>query len=274
MNRPLLLLIALQVSISLSAQSMATYRKLRPAEAAFLNRVHSMLSAVVPHSFYNWTTDQDGDDFDALKLWCENPKSADDHLGYCPVSLGKSEPYSVKYEIEFRMPDRQSKALLLNAYKTITDFNSTDQIAGALKSTAVTWLRISIVTNVLPGTINKLSYCAKMQPSQIALPVPATLAVMGLHSDACPIMLSGKVDMTGDYYDDAVIILGKPVIKKALEQRPDGLMEADYSTGFDRSKINHYTTQNIAITIHGDAADINVAMKLIDWKKLYSLIAK
>jgi|SRR6185503_14565721 len=274
MNRPLLLLIALQVSISLNAQSMAAYRKLRPAEAAFLNRVHSMLTAVVPHSFYNWTSGEDDDGFDAVRLWCADPKSADEHLGYCPVSLAKSEPYSVKYEIEFRMPDKQSKNLLLNAYKGITDYNSTDQIAVALKSTAATWLKISIVTNVLPGAINKLSYCAKMQPAQITLPVPATLAVMGLHSDACPIMQSGKVDMTGDYYDNALIILGKPVIKKTPVQRTDGLMETDYSTGFDRSKINRYTTQNIIITIHGDAADINVAMKLIDWKRLYSLIAK
>lgn len=274
MNRPLLLLIALQVSISLSAQSMAAYRKLRPAEAAFLNRVHSMLTVVVPHSFYNWTSGEDDDGFDAVRLWCADPKSADEHLGYCPVSLAKSEPYSVKYEIEFRMPDKQSKNLLLNAYKGITDYNSTDQIAVALKSTAVARLKISIITNVLPGAIKKLTYCTKIQPAQMVLSVPAALAVMGMRSDACPIMLSGKVDMTADYYDEALIILGKPVIKRALEQRPDGLMEADYSTSFDRWKINRYTTQNIAIIIHGDAADINVAMKLIDWKRLYSLIAK
>jgi hypothetical protein len=274
MNKPLLLWIALQISVSLSAQSKAEFRKLRPNEAVFLDKLHSILADAIPHSFYNWENDKIEKGFDALKLWCTDPKSGDDRTGYCPVSLGKQEPYSVKYEIELRMPDKQSKALLLNAYKRITDFNSTEQIAGALKSTAVTRIKISVETNVLPGASYKLSYCPKMPPTAIVLPVPATLAIMGLHSDACPIMAAGKVDMTADYYDNALIILGRPAIKRAVEERADGLTEIDYSVGFDRAKTGRLATQNIVVSIHGDAADINQAIKRIDWKKLYYLLGK
>jgi len=245
-----------------------------PAEAAFYNKVHTDLASAVPHGFYDWKIDTGPDDFDALKLWCADAKTPDDHLGYCPVRLGKSEPYSLKYEIEFNMPDAQSKALLESEFKKITDFNSTRQIAAALKSTAVRWLKISIATNVLTAANNRLSYCAGIQPKTITLPVPPALALMGLHSDDCPIMVAGRIDMTADYYDNALIILGKPPARRSVEQRSGGLAEMDCGAGFDQSKTGRLETQNIVVSIHGDAADISAAIKLIDWQKLCYLLGK
>jgi len=273
MNRPLLLWVALQISVSISAQSKADFRKLKPDEAAFLTKVHYLLAGAVPHIFYNWEADDVGYDFDVLKLWSAG-KRADERGGDCPASLGKTEPYAINYAIEFRMPDGQSRAVLLAAYKKITDYNSARQIAGALKSTAVCRLSINIATNVMPSVITKMTCCAKVPPSRISLPVPAKLALLSRQSDACPIMAGGKADMTADYYDTALIILGKPVVKRPVAQQAQGRVQTGYSTGFDRSKIGQMTIQNMVISIHGDAADINVAIRMMDWKKLYYLVDK
>jgi hypothetical protein len=274
MNRPLLLLMALQMSVSISAQSKAGFRKLNPGEAAFLTKVYYIMAGAVPHTFYDWKTDNEEDDFDALKLWSTGPGNAGEHRGDCPISLGKTEPYAVSYTIIFMMPDKQSKAVLLAAYKKITDYNSPSQISGALKSTAVCRLTIDITTNVMPSAITKMSYCGKTPPARILLPVPAKLALLGRRTDNCPIMAGGKIDMTADYYDTALIFLGKPVVKKPVPQQMPGLVQTGYSAGFDRSQIGHMTIQNMIISIHGDAADINVAIRMIDWKKLYYLVDK
>ena len=87
-------------------------------------------------------------------------------------------------------------------------------------------------------------------------------------------MESGRVSMSGNYYDNAIIFLGKPVIAKKTETTSDGLTDTRYSLGFDRGKIGKLIVQNIAIAIKGDAADIDEAIKLIDWQKLYDLIDK
>ena len=176
------------------------------------------------------------------------------------------------------MPADQTGNLAAAAFKKITDFNSAGQIAGALKGAAKSKLSIQIIVNVSSGSSGAflLSYCAKTPPEKIALPVPATLALLGTHSDECPFMSDGRPDMSpGDaYYDNAIIFLGKPVAGQEADDRHDGQVRTKYAIGFDKSKIGVPITQNIVVRIKGDAPDIEAVIKLIDWKNLYYLIEK
>jgi len=119
-----------------------------------------------------------------------------------------------------------------------------------------------------------LDYCSEKQPIIISLPAPASLALLGIRSDLCPQMKNGKLDMNADYYDNALVILGGRVVKKSVLRLAGGITEASYGQDFDWSKTGKMTAQNIVVSVRGNAADIKVALKLIDWKKLYRLIGK
>jgi hypothetical protein len=254
------------------------FRKQRPAETAFLNMLHKTLFESLPHTYKNWTTGKE-DPFDATKYWCGSggPISWHDCTGDIPTSIGIADPYSLSWQVDFKMPDEEAGGLMSAAVRSIKDFSNGQQIAAALKATNKAKLSIFIVANLfITGTssANALSYCAKTPLVSITLPVPSTLALKGLRSVDCPIMESGRVSMSGNYYDNAIIFLGKPVIAKKTETTSDGLTATRYSIGFDRAKIGKFIVQNIAITINGDSADIDEAIKLIDWQKLYDVIDK
>ena len=176
------------------------------------------------------------------------------------------------------MPGSQSDALKGSAMATVKDYTNVAQIAGMLKSIAKTKLSIHINANVYaPNSgIFTLVYCPKTPPEAITLPVPATLTLIGIRSDQCPLMSGSRPDMSpGDgYYDDAVVFLGKPVTTKTDDNRHDGRTHTVYGIGFDKSKIGSPVVQNIEVDFKGDADDIRAVVKLIDWQKLYALIAK
>jgi hypothetical protein len=164
--------------------------------------------------------------------------------------------------------------LVAAAYKKINDPNSVRQTTIALKSAATNRLNIVVTANMPAQSASSLMYCGKMLPAPIALPVPVTLSLLGLHTDGCDVTINGKADINGDYYDSAIVFLGKPAVKKKADQLSDGLSRASYYVGFDKAKANQMITQNIVVTLKGDAADINAAIKLIDWQKLYGLLSK
>ncbi len=253
-------------------------RPLRQDEITWFNNLYPVLYNAIPHEYQDWKAVGDGKDFDVIKYFCPVEYADNSCRGKCPVSLGKGDPYSLNYKIEFSMPSEQSDGLAGSAYKSITDFNNATQIAAALKSTAKSKLSIQVMVNISSGGSGAflLSYCSKSPPEKITLPIPATLALIGIHSDGCPFMSDGRPDMSpGDaYYDNAIIFLGKPVAGQTADDRHDGQVRTRYAIAFDKSKIGVPVTQNIVVQIKGDAADINAAIKLIDWKKLYYLIGK
>jgi hypothetical protein len=254
----------------------SAFRMQRPAETAFLNKLHQELFDALPHTYKNWTAGKE-DPFDALKYWCRDPVSWRDCNGFILKTIGLGDPYSLDWQVEFTMPDEESGPLMGAAVGNIKDFTNGPQVAAAIKSTNKSKLKIFIVANLfITGTHSSmpLSYCAKTPPVPLSLPVPATLALKGLHSADCPIMDGGSVSLKGDYYDNAIVFLGKPVIAKKTETTSDGLTATRYELAFDRAKIGKMEVQNIAVTFKGDSADIDEAIKLINWQKLSDLIAK
>src|SRR5471030_1514680 len=172
------------------ARSNAQERPLRQDEIVYFNNLHQVLYNAVPHEYKNWKAIGDKKDFDAVKYFCPEVYPGNDCTGKCPVSLGKGDPYSLNYKIEFTMPGSESEGLMAAAFKSITDYNNATQIATALKSTAKSKLTINVFVNISAGATGAflLSYCSKNPPEKIALPVPATLALLGVHSDGCPLM--------------------------------------------------------------------------------------
>jgi len=275
MKRSLVYILAL---ICLCYCSWGQTRKLRKDEIDFYNNLHQVLYNAVPHEYKDWKAVGDAKEFDVFKYFCPIVYADNDCTGKTDVSLGTRVPYQLSYSIDFSMPGSQSDALKGSAMRTVKDYTNTAQIAGMLKSVAKTKLSIHINANVYtPGSgVFTLVYCPQTPPETITLPVPATLALIGIRSDQCPLMSGSRPDMSpGDgYYDDAVVFLGKPVTTKTNDNRNDGRTHTVYGIGFDKSKIGSPVVQNIEVDFKGDAEDIRAAVKLIDWQKLYVLIAK
>ena len=251
-------------------------RKLRPDEVAFYTTVHKALYAAMPHSYKDWTvTNDDKPDMDVNNFWCQAPEGEDptNCRGKTFVSVGTTEPYALASSVAFAMSSDAGGAGMVAAFKGITDYKDAGQIAKAMKGMANTKLSIQIVANMDGGDFD-LIYCGKTPPQTLKLPVPSTLALKGIRSIQCPIMADGAPDMHANYYDEAVIFLGKPVVSKTPDSWSDGLSGMRYKIAFDRSKIGKLVVQNYAITIKGDTADIDAAVALIDWQKLYALISK
>ena len=251
------------------------FRMQRPEETAFLNQLHNDLFNALPHTYKDWKTSKE-DTFDALKYWCSDEGSWGKCLGWIPASIGKGDPYSLDWQVEFNMDQSQSAPLMVSAFKMITDYNNGQQIAASLKSTNKTKLVIFIVANIDANSsdVFTLSYCGKTPLQKIDLPVPATLAVKGIRSTDCPIMESGRVSMSGNYYDNALVFLGKPATAKKTVTTDDGITADSYGIAFDKARIGKLVVQNIVVKFKGDSADIDEAIKLIDWQKLSSLIGK
>jgi hypothetical protein len=257
--------------------TQAQSRKLRQDEIDFYNNLHQVLYDAMPHQYKDWKAVGDKKDFDVLKYFCPIVYADNDCTGKTDITLGTKLPYQLSLSVDFSMPRNQSDAMAGSAMGTVKDYNNAPQIAGMLKSMAKTKLSIHINANVYaPSGIFTLVCCPKTSPEAITLPVTATLALIGIRSADCPLMSGGRPDLSpGDsYYDDAVVFLGKPVTTKTPVNRSDGLMRTTYGIGFDKSKIGSPVVQNIEVDFKGDAEDIRAAIKLIDWQKLYALIAK
>ena len=265
------IIILFAAQLCLLAGTYAQFRQLRPEEIAYLDKVHNALYTAIPHTYKDWATSPQDRKFTAVNFWCPDPSEG--CSGTCPASLGVGDPYSLSVTEEFTMPQEQSVKLMSAAYKEIKDFNNAQQVAQALKSTNKSKLKIFIACNISAGN-SEVSYCSKTPPVSIQLPVPATLALKGIRSQECPILESGRPDLKGDYYDNAVIFLGKPVASKNPDDRSDGLSGMEYTIAFDEGKTSKTLTQNIVVTFKGDAADIDEAIRLIDWNKLYALLDK
>ena len=263
------------VFLSFIVSANAQFRKMTDAEMAFLNSSHKAMYASLPTAYQDWTSQFNGTNFDAQYYWCAEKEAK--CVGLCPVSMGKGDPWGLDVSVEFKMPQSQSAGLMMPAYKQIKDFNNATQIATALKSMAKTKLTISIFSNVSSGQIGAflVSSCSKTPAVKLTIPVPTTLALMGIHSVDCPFMDGSRPDMAGDnYYDNAVVFLGKPVSGQYQDDRHDGQTRVRYAIGFDKTKINSLIVQNIVVKFSGDAEDIKAAIKLMDWEKLSALIAK
>lgn len=267
-----ILLCSIMCTLFQGASAQTGFRKLRPDEVTFLNGVRAALYAAVPHVYKDWKVVADKEAFDANKFWCQDPE-AEKCLGDCPKTLGVTDPYSLSYLAEYSMPNDQAGKLAVESMGLIKDFTDNKQLVAAQKFSAKSKMKITVFENVFPAGVS-FSYCAATPMENLQLPVPATIAVIGKHSPDCPIMDGSRVTMSGDYYDRALIVLGKPVTKKTEEKTSDGLTTVTYVAGFDKSKIGKPITQNIVVEIKGDADDIKAAVKLIDWKKLSDMIAK
>ena len=246
-------------------------RLMRADEIAFYNNIHEVLYSALPHVYKNWKVVEDGKAFDAKKYFCPLPE--DGCYGKIPVSIGKGDPYSLNYFADFTMPGDESAALMVEGFKIIKDYNNANEIALALKTAAKSKVNLRVFCNIDGGQYY-ITYCPKTPPETIKLPVQATLALKGVRASACPIMSGGRPDMAGNYYDNAVIFLGKPIAKKEQDERSDGINGTIYYIGFDNSKISKLVTQNIIVQITGDSGDIDAIVKLIDWQKLYNAIGK
>lgn len=273
MKRLILLTLALAAAF---APAKAQMRKLRLEEIAFYTTVHKALYAAMPHTYKDWTVVNDEKpEMDVANFWCQAPEGADpaNCRGKTFISTGTTEPYGLVSRVEFAMSQTETGQLMVAAFKGITDYKDAAQIAKAMKGTANAKLAIQIVVNIDGGDFD-LIYCGRTPPQNIKLPVPAAHALKGIRSPECPIMSEGAADMHANYYDEALIFLGKPVAGKTPDNWSDGLSGMRYKIGFDHAKIGKTVVQNVAITIKGDAADIDAAIALIDWQKLYALINK
>jgi len=271
--------ILISILIFMSAFNIITnngFRKLRPDEITYLNKSHQQLYDAVPHAYKDWKTLEDSKQFDVRKYWCQEPTADYDCTGDCPSSVGVGDPYSMDWKVDFSMPRDQSDKLAGESIKMIKDFSDPGQIAASLKFTNKSKLQIFVISNVVADVPWKFSYCNKTPPVTIELPVQATLAVKGIKSTQCPIVNENTTtaNMSADYYDRAIIFLGKPLLKKETTKWHDGLDGISYYIDFDKSKIGKLITQNIVVQIIGDSADIDAAIKLIDWQKLNDMIEK
>ncbi|MBC7587360.1 MAG: hypothetical protein H7178_03290 [Chitinophagaceae bacterium] len=278
----LMLVACFQVSTAQTYKPHKGFRMLRQDEIAYLNNLYQTLYNAIPHEYKDWRANGDGKEFSAVKHWCDVEPDFDKCTGICPVTLGKTDPYSISLNMDFAMLDQESSGLMIAAYQGITDYTNPMQIAKALKSAAKSKISIRIYNNIFApdGSFSSnqfgISYCPKVPPVKIQLPIYAALAVMGIRSDACPILdeSTKQADMHGNYYDNALIVLGKPIVKKAEKMYDYGLKNNAYAIAFDNKQIGKLINQNIMIRITGDAADIDAVIKLIDWKKLESMVAK
>ncbi|MEO6631109.1 MAG: hypothetical protein ABIN13_05280 [Mucilaginibacter sp.] len=255
----------------------ASFRLQRPEETAFMNKLHQELFDALPHTYKNWATGKEDLTFDATKYWCNDPGSWSICNGFILKTIGISDAWTMDWQVDFTMPDAEMAPLVSAAVSNIKDFTNATQVAAAVKSAAKSKLSVFIVANLyITGTQSStpLSYCAKTPPVPLSIPVPTTLALKGLHSAECPIMDGGTASLHGDYYDNAVVFLGKPVVAQKTETYSDGLNTTRYQIAFDRTKIGGMAVQNIVVTFKGDSADIDEVIKLINWQKLSDLIAK
>jgi hypothetical protein len=263
---------------SLYCSSSAQTRKLRQDEINFYNNLHQVLYNALPHVYKDWKATGDAKDFDVFKYFCPMVYADNDCTGKTDIALGTKLPHQLSMSVDFAMPRSQSDAMAGSAMSTVTDYNNAAQIAAMLKGLSKRKLSIHINANVYaPGSgVFTLVYCPKTTPEAITLPVPATLALIGIRSADCQLMSGSRPDLSpGDgYYDDAVVFMGKPVTTKTADNRSDGLIRTVFGIGFDKTKIGSPVVQNIEVDFKGDAEDIRAAIKLIDWQKLYALIAK
>ena len=270
------LLLAGLIAAEAQAQDKnSSFRMQRPEETAFLNKLHKDLFDAIPHTYKNWKTDKE-DGFDALKYWCRDETSWAKCSGWILKSIGKGDPYSLDWKVDFNMDESESGPLMASAISMIKDYTNGQQVAAALKSTNKTKLEIFVFANLSANSsqVFKMAYCAKTPLQKIELPVAATLAIKGFKSTGCPIMESGSVSLSANYYDSALVFLGKPATAKTTTHTSDGLTEDGYGIAFDNKKIGSLVVQNIMVQFKGDSADIDEAVKLIDWQKLSSLIEK
>lgn len=253
----------------------AGFRKQTPAETQFLNSLHQSLYSSLPHVYKDWKTAPENS-FDAIKYWCDIPTQWHDCTADIPTTIGHGDPWALNWQVDFVMPDEQSSGLMMAAMKGVTDYTNGQQVATCLKATSKSKLGIFIYANVSSGVTGAfpVSYCGKTPPVTILLPVAATLAVKGIRSVDCPVMDGGRVSMSGNYYDNAVVFLGKPVSSKTTSTGSDGLTTTRYAIGFDKTRISKLVVQNVVVTFKGDSADIDEAIKLIDWQKLSDLIER
>ncbi|RWY54067.1 hypothetical protein [Mucilaginibacter gilvus] len=275
MKNIILLSVVIICAFTANAQHNPSFRHQTPAETAFLNNTHAALSDAIPHTYKDWKTSPEST-YDAIHGWCDVKPDFDDCTGYIPKSVGKGDPYFADVDVEFKMPDEQSAGYITAVYGMIKDFSNGPQVATALKSSNKTKLYIFVSANQSVGNAGAfvLSYCAKTPPVNLTLPVPTTLAVKGIRSAECPIMDGGRVSLSGNYYDNAIVFLGKPLTSKKTRTTDDNLTDTRYDIGFDKTKMGKLIVQNVVVTFKGDSADIDEAIKLIDWQKLYALIDK
>ncbi|WP_295794777.1 hypothetical protein [Mucilaginibacter sp.] len=272
-----LLFAGLFIAERTQAQKSASFRQQKPEETAFMNMLHQQLFDALPHTYKNWATAKEDLNFDATKYWCRDPGSWSICNGFILKTIGINDAWTMDWQVDFTMPDEEMGPLVSGVVSSIKDFTNAPQVAAAIKSAAKSKLSIFIVANLyITGTNSStaLTYCSKTPPVPLSIPVPTTLALKGLRSAECPIMDGGSVSLHGNYYDDAIVFLGKPVVAKKTENTSDGLNTTRYEIAFDRTKIGRLAVQNVVITFKGDSADIDEAIKLINWQKLSDLIAK
>ena len=249
----------------------AGFRKMKPEEISFLNKTHEVLFAAIPHEYKDWKAQYDNRRFDATEYWCDPQTAMMDCNGMCPQTEGVGDAWALSYNVEFAMPANKSNALKGASAKMVTDYSDPTQLANAQKYTAKTKLKVTVVNNMSAGDV-AVNYCDKTPFETISLPVTATLAIISRRSADCPILDGSRPSMKGDYYDNAIIVLGKPVTRKATAKTNDGLTTSRYVVGFDKSKIGRLATQNVVVQIKGDADDIKAYINSIDWQKLYGML--
>ncbi len=256
----------------------AQLRKLRADEIKFYNSLYPVLYSALPHEFRDWKVIGDGPDFDAIKYFCPDSEGPD-CIGKCAVSVGVKDPYQLGYAMEYTMPGDQADGIKGGTAGGITDYNNAQQVAAALKGAAKIRVQVYITVNSYsPGSgVFTIVNCPKAPAQTLGVPVPTTLAIMGIRSPECPYMQDGHVNLSpgGDgYYDNALVFMGKPVAFKQNQSYSDGYTHTSYGVGFDKTKIGTLIVQNIVITFKGDAEDIKDVIKQIDWQKLNALLAK
>jgi hypothetical protein len=270
MKKTLLLICLLAM---LCSPAMAQFRKITQAEIDYLNRVHGLLYDALPHGHLGWKVVEYGKAFDASKYWCSEGEAQ--CLGTCPVSLGKKDPYQLDYKVDFTIPDDQKNSLISTGMAQLKDYTNAQQVATFLKSIAKTNLQVWIFTNDFGATdADLITYCPKTPPVKLNIPVKSVLAVMGLRSDACPLTAGGTPDMHANYTDNAIVVLGKPLLKTRHAIEENGIARDNYTVAFDNTKLNKLVTQNIVVKFIGDAKDIQAAVEAINWQKLSDMLEK
>ena len=254
------------------------FRKMRPDEVALYTTMHNTLVAAMPQAYQDWKSVSDGSSkYDANRQWADVDPDWGSSYGTCPSNMGVTDGYEISIQDEIKATDDRDAKAAATAMRGLTDYNNPAQVATTLKAASIGKITINIMTNMYAGD-KVLNYCGKNTPTTISLPVPATLALKALHTADCPYMKDGHPDMSPGreaYMDNALIFLGKPVTsKKEDEYDNDGQTRYHYTIGFDKTKIGKAVVQNIVVSIKGDAADIDAVIALIDWQKLYALIAK
>src|SRR5476651_531915 len=111
---PLLLVIcciAVGFGYAQKQSTQSAFRKQRPEETDFLNKLHKALFESLPHIYKDWKTGKE-DPFDAAKYWCRDPVSWRDCTADIPKTVGITDPYALDWQVDFTMPDDQSAGLM------------------------------------------------------------------------------------------------------------------------------------------------------------------